>query len=192
MLLLLACAGTLTYDGQTDVARTAMRLVSTGEATATFWIANTPVDCAPEEVDDDPATIVDERADAQLWWLAQINGAFTREDALDVVILATGGTSGTYEVYNPISGVPDAADAAVVGYYKVREAELSEFSQYWFEYEVTRSDAGVAEGTVDISEDRLVSHFGEEVPAFDTPYTICENQTLRNLLNDQLQVVTGG
>lgn len=191
MVLLLACAGTLTYDGLTDEARTAMRLVSPGETTAVYWIANTPVACEPEAVDDDPTTIVDERADAQLWWLAQVNGAFTREDALDVVILATAGTNATYDVYNPMTGASDATHSAVVGYYKVREAELSEFSQYWFEYEVTRSDEGLAEGSVDVSTDRLVSDLDGDAPAFDTPYTICENQTLRNLLSTELQLVTG-
>lgn len=86
VLLLVGCADVLHTERGDEPVRGALWVeglyANVPEYTA-LVVANSPLPCAPEAVEDDPATDdVDEAASATTWWQAQVRSAFTREGAV--------------------------------------------------------------------------------------------------------------
>lgn len=190
LLALLACAGTFTLDGTTEPVRTAMRLQVEGQPGALYWFSNTTVHCDPDDVADDPSTTEDETAQARLWWMASVGVAFSREDALDVVVWAPTAADDTFALV-PWSGAFPST-GGLGAWYRVDEASSDGGAGTWYTYSVDAVTEEVLQGSVVVDGDTLSLTSTGDAPDVDTPWADCTNALLVNALYSQaLQVLAG-
>lgn len=174
----------MTVDGVEDEVRTALRLTRDGDTTNLFWLANTPVGCRPEQVEDDPTTQPDEEADAYTWWAGTVGNAFTREDAVNVIVITGAAGDGDYAAIWPLEG--EIGTLAAIAWLRVTEAALDEMLDYWLVYDITDYEAGMATGSVSVQEGRLrVDAEGVET---EVDFEDCDYPPLREYLGS----ATGG
>lgn len=161
LLLLTGCLGTLRSSEGSDLVRGALWFagregVLNGSETsgadtpnqALVLLANSQLPCAPDDVEDDPETGLDEAAAAKQFWQAQVASAFSREGAVVVLL-------GLYTWSDTLTGdyavSPDAlqehltllASEPRVGFgawMRVNEAEVEETSGLFYTYVDTDVD----------------------------------------------------
>ena len=118
-------------------------------------LANSTLPCAPEDVEDDPATLADETLAARAYWGAQFATAFAREGARVVVLLLSVGSEEDWLGRYPLRG--DALDLAALGEYVAADGRAA--AGGW--YSVEESSVADANGVLYAS-----SMVGDEA-AFD-------------------------
>lgn len=161
LLLLTGCLGTLRSSEGSDLVRGALWFAgregvlngseTTGAETPNsvlVLLANSQLPCAPDDVEDDPETGLDEAAAAKEFWQAQVASAFSREGAVVVLL-------GLYTWSDALTGdyavSPDALEDHLsllsseprVGFgawMRVNEAEVDETSGMFYSYVDTDVD----------------------------------------------------
>lgn len=117
-------------------------------------IANSPLPCEPDDVEDVPATAVDEVASAESWWVAQLQSAFTREGAAAVALWLGGDAAeGGEFVVSRDGWLTTTAHRGGGAALQVQEAVLLQRDGALFQYEPTELTrdtalAGTASATV--------------------------------------------
>lgn len=207
--LLLGCIGHFSSDAGREPVRAAWwfdpRQVtdtpgSPGEAPRqrVVLLANSPLPCAAEAVENDPDTPdVDEAAAAALYWQQQAYAALHREGALAVALgLATWEEdfSGRYAIEADAASAAEAllvstTHVAWAAWFRVDEASVvsTDGIFYTYELETVSFDAAVAApawAEVEEGDDALAGHFSFEPTALSGSFRAegCDNAELYRYL----------
>lgn len=217
VLLLIGCLGTLHSSEGSDKVRGALWFAGRegqlngsevgDDATDTpnegmVLLANSQLPCAPEKLEDDPETGLDEAAASQMFWQAQVQSAFAREGAI-IVLLGlytwSDGLSGEYTIsadalQDHLTLLEDTPRVGFGAWMRVNEAAVEEsnglFSTYTdtdVDYEAAATTGSAA--TVDVlgspddevaDGERLKGAFNLEPSGMSGEFRAdrCDNMTL--------------
>ncbi len=169
LLLLVGCMGHLKSSEGSDEVRGALWFAgreavlngteAPGDATDTPYemmvlVANSQLPCAPDDVEDDPATGLDEAAAAETFWQAQVSSAFAREGAI-VVLLGlytwSDGLTGDYAItadalQDHLALLASAPRVGFGAWMRVNEAAVDQSDGLFYTYTDTDVDYEAAAG----------------------------------------------
>ena len=209
LVLLLGCGpGVLATPDGREPLRGALWFRDRGVASAAVvphrhlvLLTNSPLNCWPELLEDDPDTAEDEAASALLYWQGEIAAAFTREDARAVVLALYSRSSrldGEYALTedglrDPTTALSADERAGFGAWLHVIEASVDELDGLFYAYtpvEVAYNRAVQAPASADVrrDDDRITGEFAFTNDHWSGRFEAgsCDND---DLFNQVLQLV---